>query len=145
MFKISSDQMKAFQPDAETAFVRRVMNYLKENHADAPVILPNDKSLVGELPEEILQATVQDGIKRGGEYGISWRSTLLSFVVLLFLTAPNFDDHPKAKSFFNERSTIEDNDLEILIEQMTDEDWAAVTARYDAEKWNLSIVRGENV
>jgi hypothetical protein len=145
MLKISSDQMKAFQPDAETAFVRRVMDYLKENHADTLVILPHDKSPIGELSDEILEKLVQDGIKRGGDYGIAWRSTLLSFVVLLFTTAPNFDEHPKPQSFFSEHKTIEDNDLESLMEQMTDEDWESVTANYDAGKWNLPIQKGANV
>jgi hypothetical protein len=145
MFKISSDQMKVFQPDAETAFVRRVMDYLKENHAETFVNLSHDKLAIGELPAEILETLVQDGIRRGGDYGIAWRSTLLSFIVLLFLTAPNFDEHPKPKNFFSEYKTIEDNDLEMLVEQMTDEDWAEVIDRYDAEKWNLPVQKGASV
>ena len=68
MFKISSDQMKVFQPDAETAFVRRVMDYLKKNHAETIVNLTHDKFETGELPDEILEKLVQDGIRRGGDY-----------------------------------------------------------------------------
>lgn len=145
MFKISSERMNVFQPDAETAFVRRVMNYLKENHAETIVILPHDKISVSEFSNEILETLVRGGIKRGNDYGINWRSTLLSFVVLLFVTAPNFDEHPKPKSFFSAHQTIEDNDLEMLVEQMTDEDWAEVTANYDAEKWNLPVQNGATV
>ncbi len=145
MFKISSERMNVFQPNAETAFVRRVMDYLTENHADTIVILPHDKSVIGRLSAEILETLVQDGIRRGGDYGIEWRSTLLSFVVLLFVTAPNFDEHPKSKTFFSEHPMIEDNDLEMLVEQMTDEDWAEVTAKYDAEKWNLPVQKGATV
>ena len=144
MFKISSERMNVFQPDAETAFVRRVMNYLKENHHDTIVILPHGKFEIGELADEMLETLVQGGIGRGGEYGIKWKSTLLSFVVLLFLTAPNFDAHPQPKSFFSEYQTIEDNELEMLVERMNDEDWAEVTANYDAEKWNLPVQKGAN-
>ncbi len=144
MFIISSKQIAAFQPNAEDAFIGRVMNYLRENHSEAIIKMPDEQKTVAELPESILRPTVHGGIKRGGDYGISWQSTLLSFVVLMFLTAPNFDEHPKVANFLTEREKIDDNDLESLMNQMTDEDWAAVAARYNAESWNQLIQKGEN-
>lgn len=142
MLIIRSEQIKVFQADAESAFVRRVMDYLKENHAETLVRLPHSTSSVAELPDEILQTTVQSGIKRGSSYGIALKSTLLSFVVILFLAAPNFDEHPKAVSFFSQKENIDDNDFEGLIDEMTDEDWAEVEARYNNQMWNLPIVKG---
>jgi hypothetical protein len=139
MFVIRKETMQAFQPSAEAGFEQRVMDYLRDNHGDKPVRLPHGALQIAELPEDALREMVRGGIKRGGDYGMSWKSTLLSFVVLLFLTAPNFDRHPKAESLFRREETIDDQDLESLMEEMTDEDWELVEARYDAQAWSLPL------
>lgn len=145
MLKIKSEQIRLFQPDAEAAFVVRVMDYLKENHAETDVNLPNGAMRVDELPDEILRQMVRGGLKRGGEYRIEWKSTLLSFVVLLFIAAPNFDAHPKAANFFAQTETIDDAALESLMDEMPDEDWTEIEKSYDAAAWNLTISEGVNV
>ncbi len=145
MLKIKSEQIRLFQPDAEAAFVVRVMDYLKENHIETDVNLPNGTIRVDELPDEILRQMVRGGLKRGGEYRIEWKSTLLSFVVLLFIAAPNFDAHPKAANFFAQTETIDDAALESLMDEMTDEDWTEIEKSYDAAAWNLTISEGVNV
>ena len=145
MFRVKAEQIRMFQPDAEEAFVVRVMDYLKEKHPDAIVQLPHGESRVAGLPDNIFRETVRDGIRRGGDYGIEWKSTLLSFVVLLFIVAPNFDRHPKARKFFRETETIDDAALESFLDEMTDEDWAAIEKRYDPRAWNLLVLEGETV
>ena len=145
MFKIKSEQIRLFQPDAEEAFVGRVMDYLRENHSNAEIGLPDGKTTVAALADEKLRLMVQDGLRRGGDYRIEWKSTLLSFVVLLFIVAPNFDRHPKARKFFNETETIDDAALEGLMDEMTDENWAAIERRYDPQAWNLTINEEVNV
>ena len=144
MFKIKSEQIRVFQPDAEEAFVGRVMEYLKEKHADATVYLPPGAShTVADLPDEIFREIVRVGIRRARDYGIKWKSTLLSFVVLLFIVAPNFDRHPKARNFFSRTTIIDDEAMERLMDEMTDEDWATIEKRYDPRAWKLMI--GEEV
>jgi hypothetical protein len=134
-----------FQPDAEEAFVGRVMDYLKEKHADATVQMPLEKCAVADLGDEIFREMVRGGIARARNHGIEWKSTLLSFVVLLFIVAPNFDRHPKARKFFSETETIDDAALENLMDEMTDEDWEAIEKRYDPQAWTLPVQEGVNV
>ena len=145
MFKIKSEQIRLFQPDAEEAFVRRVMDYLKENHADEDVQLPNGTRTVAEISDETLSELVRGGIKRGRDYRIEWKSTLISFVVLLFIGAPNFDEHPKVSSFFVGAETVDDAALESLMDEMTDEDWTTVEKNYDPQAWNLVISEEQKV
>jgi hypothetical protein len=145
MFKIKSEQIRLFQPAAEEAFVGRVMDYLKENHAAEPVRLPNGETTVAGLPDETLREMVRGALARAGDYRIVWKSTRLSFVVLLFIGAPNFDAHPKAASFFRQTETIDDAALENLTDEMTDEDWAEVEKNYDPQAWNLPIAEGASV
>lgn len=137
MFKIKSEQIRLFQPDAEEAFVARVMDYLRENHGEETVQLPNEKTTVGKISDQTLREMVGGGIRRGREYRIEWKSTLLSFVVLLFISAPNFDEHPKVSSFFVGAETVDDAAMESLTDEMTDDDWVTVEKNYDAGAWNL--------
>jgi hypothetical protein len=130
MLKISSEQIRTFQPDADAAFERRVMDYLRENHAEAEIRFPHGATTVAETSDEILQEIVRGGILRASDYGIEWKSTLLSYVVVMFLTAPNFDRYSKAAQFFNETETI------------TDEDWSQVEKNYDAAAWSLPLQTG---
>jgi hypothetical protein len=139
MFKIKSEQIRMFQPDAEEAFVVRVMEYLVENHPDATVQLPAETTTVAKLTDEVFRELVRGGLNRARNHGIEWQSTLLSFVVLLFIVAPNFDRHPKARRFFSETETIDDAAMENLMDEMTDEDWEAIEKRYDPQAWTLSI------
>lgn len=123
----------------------RVMDYLKENHAEEAIQLPTGKSTVSELSDETLREMVRGGIGRGKNYGIEWKSTLLSFVVLLFIVAPNFDRHPKARKFFRETEKIDDEALEDFLDEMTDEDYEAIEKRYYVPAWNLPAGEGVNV
>lgn len=139
MFKIKSEQIRMFQPEAEAAFARQVFDYVKKNHAADGVATVHGKSRVGELPDKLLRQMVEDGIRRGRRYRIEWQSTLQTFVVLLFMTAPNFDEHPKVSGFFVGAATVDDAALESLLEEMTDEDWDEVEKNYDPQAWNLSF------
>ena len=145
MFKIKSEQIRLFQPDAEEAFVGRVMEYLLENHPDATVEIPHETMRVNNLADEILREMVRGGLARARNHGIEWKSTLLSYVVLQFIVAPNFDRHPKARKFFRETAPIDDAGLESLTDEMTDEDWEMIEKRYDPQAWNLTINEEVNV
>jgi hypothetical protein len=145
VLKIKSEQIRLFQPEAEAAFVREVMEYLRENHAAQEVETPRGKTTVRALPDAALREMVEDGIRRGRDYRIDWRSTLISFVVLLFVGAPNFDEHPKVSGFFVGAETVDDAALESLLDEMTDEDWDEVENNYDSQAWNLMFKEEENV
>ena len=145
MFTVKSEQIRMFQPEAEAAFVTEVFDYVKEKHSTDGVATVYGKSRVSELPDAHLRQMVEDGIRRGRDYRIEWQSTLLTFVVLLFMSAPNFDEHPKVSSFFVCAETVDDAALESLLEEMTDEDWDAVEENYDPQAWNLSFDEEMNI
>ena len=134
-----------FQPEAEAAFAREVMEYLRKNHAAQDVETAKGKTTVAALPDAALREMVEDGIRRARDYRIEWKSTLTSFVVLLFVGAPNFDEHPKVSSFFVGAETVDDEALESLLNEMTDEDWDEVEKNYDPRAWNLMFNEEENV
>lgn len=137
MLKIRREQIREFQPQAENAFVERVAAYLKVNHADELIRLPNAESKLGELPKEVLREMTRGGIARARAHGLEWKSNLLSFVVLMVIGAPNFDEHKKCHAFLRAEIISIEERLEKMMKQMTGEDWEEIEANYNPGVWNM--------
>lgn len=135
MLKIRSEQIRPFQPNAETAFVHRVMKYLRENHPETKVRFQGKQFTVVGLPDETLKNLVEKGIARAENYGLSWKSSLISFVVLMFIVAPNFDRQKYVAGVLTDDNIPADKRLEIITEQMMDEDWEKIAESYDEKSW----------
>lgn len=122
---IRKEQMEAFEPQAEAAFVDRVVMHLREEHAEA----------VGRLPDDVLQEMINNGLARGRKYGLSWESSLTAFVALMFEIAPNFDEHPRIQQVLRDESVPPDSRIDMLLERISDQDWEEAERRYDANAW----------
>lgn len=139
MLKIRSEQIRPFEAQAENAFIERVMEYLRKNHADATVRLPKMESAVSELADKVLREMVVGGIIRARNYGMTWKSTLISFVVLMFIVAPNFDEDERVEKFLKDGQIPADERVDKLLDELSDEEWDAVGEKYDAEAWQLPV------
>jgi hypothetical protein len=139
MLKIRSEQIRPFEAQAKTAFVERVMNYLLENHADDVVTLPKFKSRVSALPDKVLREMVEGGIDHARNYGITWKSALISFVVLMFIIAPNFDEHERVEGVLKDGGIPADERVDKLLDELTDEEWDDIAKDYKPEAWRLPL------
>jgi hypothetical protein len=139
---IRKQQMEAFQPVAEAAFVRKVADYLRETHAEVKVRLPGGDLTVRQIPDETLLEMAQNGIARARGYGITWKSTLKAFVVLMFVAAPNFDEHPLVSRVLQNDEFAPDSRIDRLWERISEHNWDAVKQNYDPAAWRLKS--GEN-
>ena len=137
MLKIRPEQSEAFQPVAEAAFVAEVVDYLRKTRPQEVVRLPGGPTTIAEIPDEILSVMVRGGIARAREYGITSSSTLAGFVSLMFISAPNFDDHPLLKRALLDNETDPNSRLEKLIQDSTEQNWEAVRQAYDASAWGV--------
>jgi hypothetical protein len=137
MLKIRPEQSEAFRPVAEAAFVAEVVDYLRKTRPQEVVRLPGGPTTIAEIPDEILSAMVRGGIARAREYGITSSSTLAGFVSLMFISAPNFDDHPLLKRALLDNETDPNSRLEKLIQDSTEQNWEAVKQAYDASAWGV--------
>jgi len=137
MLKIRPEQSEAFQPVAEAAFVAEVVDYLKKTRPQEVVRLLGGPTTIAEIPDEILSVMVRGGIARAREYGITSSSTLAGFVSLMFISAPNFDDHPLLKRALLDNETDPNSRLEKLIQDSTEQNWEAVRQAYDASAWGV--------
>ena len=136
MLKIRPEQIRAFQPVADAEFVERLAVHVRAEHADAPVFLPEGETTVGLLTDERLHEMVRRGVERARSYGITWESTLGAFVTIMFVAAPNFDEHPLIRRVLSDEKVDANARVERLWELTTEENWEVVAQNYDASAWH---------
>ncbi len=135
MLKIRREQFEVFQPVAEAAFVRRVAEHLRAGHGDVVVQFPNEVILVKQIADERLLRVAHDAIARARNYGLNWESAVTAFVVLMFVAAPNFDEHPLIQRILKDERVEANSRIDQLWERTTDENWEAVRKNYDPSRW----------
>lgn len=142
MLIIRQEQMDAFKPVGETGFENRVMSYLFERYPDQVVQLPEGEKSVKEISPETLRQMVQRGISRARSYRMTWETSLTSFVMLMFVIAPNFDEHPQINLMLRNDKIEPDKLIDHLCEQATEANWQAARETYDVGSWNVLVQEG---
>lgn len=137
MFKLSQTHNQAFQAKAEADFVREVMQYLRENHAETVVRLPKGKFKVADLLEETLRKMVEGGIANARSYGMTWRSTLISFVVIMFVSAPNFDENEVVNEVLKNSGLTPNLRIDQIWETTSDATWEKIEEDYQIATWQF--------
>lgn len=137
MLRIRSEQIGAFGPLADAVFAKRVAEYVRETHSNLQVRFPTETLTVAEIPEELLEKTVQEGIDRARGYGLSWETSLSAFVVLMFVSAPNFDSHPQVRQILTSAAVSADHRMDRLWEGTSERVWEEIRKNYDPKEWNL--------
>jgi hypothetical protein len=80
---------------------------------------------------------VGQGVARARAYGLTWESSITSFVILMFKVAPNFDQHPAINRALNDTQVAPDARIQRLLEVTTSSDWWEAKDRYDRAAWQL--------
>src|SRR5262245_48265176 len=135
MLKIRSEQMEAFQPVAEAAFVRRVVEHLREHQSATVIQFADEVVPLKQISDERLQAMVRTGIARARAYGMDWESSITAFVVTMFVAAPNFDKHPLIQRVLNDERVDSNSRMDELWERTSEDNWEAVKRTYDPAAW----------
>jgi hypothetical protein len=134
--KIRDEQFEVFQPQADARFVADVVRHLREEYADAVVQLPSGAASVGQLPSGDLHAMVSGGLERARRYGMVSEAAIASFIVLMFVVAPNFDEHPLINRVLRDATLLPDSRVDALWERTTGENWEAAEQNYRASCWD---------
>jgi len=137
MLIIRASQMEAFQPVADESFITRAVEYLLKNHGDVVVRLTEGLVIVNQINTDVLRRMVSEGISRGRQYGLAWESSLTAFVTLMFVTAPNFDEHPLIQRVLKDETVPADSRIDQLWDRTTDQNWHAAKQNYDVSAWSL--------
>jgi hypothetical protein len=135
MLTISPEQFEVFQPVAEAAFVRRVVEHLRADHANVVLRLPNEVALLKQTSDERLREMVKNAVARARGYGLDWEASVTAFVVLMFVAAPNFDEHPLIHRVLKDGRVDANSRVDQLWERTSEENWDAVAKNYDPTAW----------
>lgn len=136
MLKIRSEQIEAFKPVAEDGFVRRVAEHVRARHPRAVVRLPERLTVAGRLEDDTLLALVRGGVARARRYGVEAKSAIAAFVVTMFLTAPNFDEHPLIRRVLADDKLSPDRKIDHLLQSITAMNLKVVRDAYDPAAWS---------
>ena len=88
-----------------------------------------------QTPEETLQKMVVGGIAKARSYGMTWESTLISYVVIMFVSAPNFEENIYIQSVLSDEHEIPDRRIDCLWINTNDEIWDEIIKNYEPNCW----------
>lgn len=138
---IRNKQIGKFQETADRDFINRVTNYIRGKHKDVFVKIDQENILLNKVSRDILQKLVSNGIRRARQYGITSESGLTSFVVIMFMVAPNFDEHPSFQKVLTNQDIEPNSRVDRLLNFTTEEDWETAKQQYDATAWKLDSIK----
>lgn len=136
MLTIRPEQLEAFRPAADAAFLQQVVDYVRDEHDDQAVQLTSGAFTVAQLPDDVLRELVRCGFERARAYGMTWESSITTFVILMFVVAPNFDEHPVIRHILRDGRVPPDSRLDELWERTSDENWEAAARKYSPSAWS---------
>jgi hypothetical protein len=123
--KIRAEQMGVFEEEVQRRFLLHVVDHLRQHYAAS----------VHAVSDERLEQRVRSGIARARRYGLTWESSIAAFVTLMFVIAPNFDEHPAMRKALTDRRTPPDDRIELMMMNTSDDDWSQAAANADPRAW----------
>lgn len=143
MLTIRNQQMDVFLQTVTDEFVTRLADAFKETEGDTLVRFVNGSCALRDLPPDLLRALIRDGVNRARKYGLTYESSFSDFVALMFLSGPNFDQHPTIREALEDRSIHADLRMDHLWGWINDHTWNEIDLMYDPAAWNRDLVREE--
>ncbi len=132
---IRSEQIDVFNKIAEDNFVRKLSTHLRTNYAETMVRMPEENSVLSELSDETLESLVRFGIERAREYGITFESSISTFIAIMFDVAPNFHTHELAQPVLKDENTEANSRVNVLLEKLSGDEWKTIKGSYDTSAW----------
>ena len=123
MLSIKTDQLAKLGLVPEQRFVARVQEYLRRHHGEQHILMRDGSVPVHDMPSELLAQFVRMGIERARGHGLSWQSNIASYVVLMVLVHPRFDDDPSIRQAIDELTVPTDLDWQELWNKTSEDDW----------------------
>ncbi len=120
--------MQALQSAAFEGFAQRLIEHLLKHHGDTLVAAPDGQGTpLQGLKPEVRAAWVRQGITRARAHGLSWASSLTTFVALLLVMGPDFDSVPLMRAILDAKLG-EREKMSALVSLPNAADWQAASA-----------------
>ncbi|MBX3669487.1 MAG: hypothetical protein KF778_13900 [Rhodocyclaceae bacterium] len=100
--------------------------------------LRNEQTVwVENSPDDELRQRIEWGIRRARWHGMTWESSIMKFVGLMFRIAPNFDEYPPIAALLARTDVAPDQLADLLFSEISGEQWEAAMERYDPAAWEF--------
>lgn len=131
MLEIRQDQYDILLQQNEQAFIETIIDHLREDEPE----------LVDGFPQDTLRAMVSRGLKRARGNGLHTDTQLITFVSLMFVISPNFDQHSAIRKVLDDANRSIDDRWEALFTRSMDNAWeeAGSMEFYDEDEWNIEM------
>ncbi|MEO8127044.1 MAG: hypothetical protein ABJF23_09215 [Bryobacteraceae bacterium] len=134
---IREEQIAAFERKAQGGFAAELADYVRTQHGSVIVRLPGERVPVSAIPRPKLEALVQAGIERAGSHGLRWRSATASFVVTMFVIAPNFDEDRRVSELLSDVDIQPNYRMDSARRRLTEDQWNAIRQQYNVNSWGI--------
>jgi hypothetical protein len=124
-FPLRPEHVEALRRPADEALARELMEFIEQLRPAA----------VANLPKDVFMKRVLVGIDRARQYKFLRKSSVASFVTLMFDIAPNFDEQPGIQAVLTDPRYSPDLRMDMLIGRTRAEDWNEAESRADAKVW----------
>jgi hypothetical protein len=125
--KIGKGQTEGFDKVAEQHFADKLIAYLREKQT----------VWVKNSPDEELRQRVRWGINHARSHGLTWESSIMKFVGLMFRIAPNFDEYPPVAALLARTDVTPDELADLLFTEISPEQWESAMDCYDPSAWQF--------
>lgn len=112
----------------EEEFEREIMQFLRTDYPEN----------VKDIPPDVFRLMVQNGIARARSNGLTWRYSISMFVSLMFLIAPNFDEHPIIRRRLSNPVAEPDYLIDSVVDVTTPDEWLEAGLLYDHTAWGTA-------
>lgn len=131
---IRNEQFETFRENITSRFVHEIIKKLKDDHKEA----------IYGLSDAVLGRRVEGGVEKGQIYGLTRKSDLMMFVILMFEIAPCFSEYPSINDILIHNDIEPDEKINLLLYYIKDYEWAQAKAIYVESDWELLSKTSEN-
>ncbi len=78
---------------------------------------------VAELRDAEIMRRVRLGMDRARSHELNTEGSITAFVTLMFLVAPNFDEHPRIRKALDNQTADPDQRMQRIFQQTAEADW----------------------
>ena len=119
-------------------FIDQIERFIREDYDDRTVRLPLSVSVVRDLPRAQLREMIDKGLRRAEARAVTDPHDQLAFVGMMFLKAPNFDDHLVMRDAIDAAQPGYPM-MKSIIERADERVWRDVADDYDPAAWGLGL------
>ncbi len=128
---LREEQMQTFREESERQYRQRVSAMLRRRYS----------KYLGDIEDDLLAERIDYGMQLGQRFGLRGRSSLATFVALLFVVGPTFHEQPTIRRLLRDRATPAHQRMGHAIDHAGADNWEEAKDDRGEDSWPRSLRR----